>query len=89
MIPFIILDVWADVKLAFVLLLFIIFIKWVIDKTGSKVLAIVIAVIFAYLTFYSHYELLIIAILFFFVLPSVIKLIEGYQTGSAPGIHYQ
>ena len=84
MFPFIILDILNDLKLAFILILFIIFVKWVIDKTGSKVLAIVVAVIFAYLTFYSHYELLIIAILFFFILPSVIKLIEGYQKGSAP-----
>ena len=84
MFPFIVLDIWSDLKLAFVLLLFIIFIKWVIDKTGSKVLAIVVAVIFAYLTFYSHYELLIIAMLFFFILPVLIKLIEAYSTGNAP-----
>lgn len=79
MFPFIILDIMNDLKLAFVLILFIIFIKWVIDKTGSKVLAIVIAVIFAYLTFYSHYELLIIAILFFFLWPAIEQLIKAYR----------
>lgn len=79
MFPFIILDIWADLKLAFIIILFIIFIKWVIDKTGSKVLAIIIAVIFAYLTFYSHYELLIIAMLFFFIWPALEQLVIAYQ----------
>ena len=81
MFPFIILDIWADLKLAFIIILFIIFIKWVIDKTGSKVLAIIIAVIFAYLTFYSHYELLIIAMLFFFIWPALQSLIGAYSGG--------
>ncbi len=73
------LNIWSDLRLAFIIILFVIIVKWVIEKTNSKVLGITVGVIIAYLTFYSHYILLIIAIVFTFILPSLISMIEASQ----------
>ena len=62
-------DLWSDIKLALVLISFVFLLKWTSDITGSKKVGIIFALVIAYLTFYSHFEILIFVLLFFFGYP--------------------
>lgn len=62
-------DLWSDIKLALVLISFVFLLKWTSEITNSKKIGIIFAFIIAYLTFYSHFEILIFVLLFFFGYP--------------------
>jgi chromate transport protein ChrA len=62
-------DLWSDVKLAMIIISFIFLMKWTTEITESKKLGIILAAIIAYLTFYSHFEILIFVLIFFFAYP--------------------
>ncbi len=70
-------DLWSDIKLVLTLIFFLYLLKWTTDMTGSKMLGIVLAAVVAYLTFFSHFELLVFVLIFFFGLPFFGKLMEG------------
>lgn len=62
-------DIWNDLKLALTLILFIYTVNYLSGLSGSKKIGIVMAVIVAYLTFYSHWELLVLILIVFFAYP--------------------
>lgn len=62
-------DLWMDLKLAFTIIAFIFLVKWSADILDNKPLGIILAAVIAYLTFFSHYELLILVVVFFFGYP--------------------
>lgn len=70
---------WADIKLVLTLIFFIYLLKWTSDITGSKMLGIILAAIVAYLTFFSHFEILIFVLIFFFGYPFFEKIAEGFE----------
>ena len=59
-------DLWSDLKLVLILVFFLYLLKWSNEFTGSKKLGLIIAVVIAYLTFYSHFEILIWVLILFF-----------------------
>lgn len=67
-------DLWTDLKLAFTIIAFIFLVKWSTDKLEHKTLGVMLAAVIAYLTFYSHFILLVIVIIFFFGYP----IFEGF-----------
>ncbi len=60
---------WSDLRLAFTIIAFIFLLKWSTDILDNKPLGVILAAVIAYLTFFSHYELLIIAVILFFGYP--------------------
>jgi len=70
---------WNDLKLVLTLIFFMYLLKWSSDITGSKMLGIILAAIVAYLTFFSHFEILILVLIFFFGYPFFEKIAEGFK----------
>lgn len=66
------LDMGQDIKLALVVIMFIMIVKWTNDKLEKPVLGVIIAAILSYLTFFSHYDLLVLAFVVVFVWPFII-----------------
>jgi len=62
-------DMWSDLRLALTIIAFIFLVKWSSDVLDNKFLGIIIAAIIAYLTFFQHYELLILGVILFFGYP--------------------
>jgi len=62
-------DMWSDLRLALTIIAFIFLVKWSSDILDNKLLGIIVAAIIAYLTFFRHYQLLIIGIILFFGYP--------------------
>ena len=62
-------DMWSDLKLALTLILFVYLVSYLSGLTGSKKLGVVMAVVVAYLTFFSHWEMLVIILVIFFAFP--------------------
>ena len=62
-------DMWSDLKIAMTLILFVYLVTYLTGLTGSKKLGIIMAVIVAYLTFFSHWEMLVIILFIFFAFP--------------------
>ncbi len=60
---------WNDLRLALTIIAFIFLVKWSTGVIDNKPLGIIIAAVIAYLTIFSHYELLILAVIFFFGYP--------------------
>lgn len=71
-------ELWADIKLVLTLIFFLYLLKWTSDITGSKMLGIILAAVVAYLTFFSHFEILVLVLIFFFGYPFFEKLAEGF-----------
>lgn len=67
-------DLWTDLRLAFTIIAFIFLVKWSTDTLNNKALGVILAAVIAYLTFYSHYILLVIVMIFFFGYP----IFEGF-----------
>ena len=63
------MDMWNDLRLALVLILFLYLVSWLSSLSGSKKIGIVLAAIVAYLTFYSHWEMLVVVLVVFFMFP--------------------
>lgn len=59
-------DLWSDLQLALMILFFLYMVTWLSEMMGSKKLGFVISVVVAYLTFYSHVEILAFILIFFF-----------------------
>ena len=72
-------ELWSDLKLALGIMFFIYTITWLSGMTGSKKLGILIAAVVAYLTFFSHFELLIVVLILFFCFPVFEKAAEGIE----------
>lgn len=70
---------WADIRLALMLIIFIYLLKWTVDFTKSKALGVIIAAVIAYLTFYQHFEILVFVVIFFFGYPFFEKIAEGFS----------
>ena len=73
-------SLFEDVKLALIIITFIFLVGWTSDKAGSKTLGIVLAAIIAYLTFYTHFEILIIVLLLFFGYPFFEQIVAGLES---------
>jgi chromate transport protein ChrA len=73
--------VWADLQLVFIIIFFIFLLKWTTDQVNSKVIGFILAVVIAYLTFYTHIEILILVLIFFFGFPFFSKVAEGFNGG--------
>lgn len=71
-------DFWSDLKLALMLMVFVYVVQWMTGITGSKKVGIVIAAVVAYLTIFSHFEILLFVILFFFAYPFWDRMVEGF-----------
>ena len=63
------MDMWSDLKLALTLILFIYLVNYLSNITSSKKIGIILAAIVAYLTFFSHWEMLVIILVIFFGYP--------------------
>jgi len=63
------MDMWNDLRLALVLILFLYLVTWLSNLSGSKKIGIILAAVVAYLTFYSHWEMLVIVMVIFFMFP--------------------
>ena len=72
-------ELWSDIKLVLTLIFFMYLLKWTSDLTGSKMLGIVLAAVVAYLTFFSHFEILVFVLIFFFGFPFFEKVAEGFE----------
>jgi ABC-type arginine/histidine transport system permease subunit len=59
-------DLWSDLRLAMAILFFLFLVVWLSDMMGSKKIGFVVGIVVAYLTFFSHIEILIFVLLFFF-----------------------
>ncbi len=59
-------DVWSDLKLAFLIIIFIYLVSWASDLTKSKKIGVILAIIIAYLTVFQHPWLLFMTVLLFF-----------------------
>ena len=70
-------DMWTDLKLALTLILFIYLVNWLSDLSKSKKLGIILAAIIAYLTFFTHFEMLVIIMVIFFAYPFFMGLAEA------------
>ncbi len=62
-------DMWSDLRLALTIIAFLFLVKWSSDVLDNKLLGIIIGSVIAYLTFFQHYELLIIGVILFFGYP--------------------
>ncbi len=67
-------DLWSDLRLAFTIIAFIFLVKWSMDTLKHKTLGVILAAVIAYLTFYRHFILLVLVVVFFFGYP----LFEGF-----------
>jgi len=74
-------DLWTDLRLAFTLIFFVYLVKWGADLTKSKALGVLLAAVVGYLTFYSHPELVIVILVFFFGYPFFEKFGEAFGGG--------
>ena len=70
-------DMWTDLKLALTLILFIYLVNWLSDLSKSKKIGIILAAIIAYLTFFTHFEMLIIIMVIFFAYPFFIGIADA------------
>lgn len=59
-------DLWSDTELALTIIIFIYLVTWASDLTKSKKIGVILALVIAYLTIFSHPWLLFITVLFFF-----------------------
>ncbi len=59
-------DIWSDLQLAFIIIIFIYLVTWASDLTKSKKIGVILALIIAYLTIYQHPWLLFLTVLLFF-----------------------
>ncbi len=59
-------DLWSDLQLALIIIIFIYLVGWASDLTKSKKIGVVLALIIVYLTVYQHTWLLIFVVLLFF-----------------------
>jgi hypothetical protein len=69
---------WADVRLALIIIVFMYLLQWTVSFTKSKSIGLILAAVIAYLTFYQHYGILIFVLIFFFGYPFFEKLAEGF-----------
>lgn len=69
---------WADVRLALIIIVFMYLLEWTVSFTESKAIGLILAAAIAYLTFYQHYGILIFVLIFFFGYPFFEKLAEGF-----------
>jgi len=69
---------WADLRLALIIIVFIYLLQWAITFTGSKAVGLILASVLAYLTFYQHYSILVLVLVLFFGYPFFEKLAEGF-----------
>ncbi len=69
MVTWITANMWGDLRLALTIIAFLFLAKWSADVFDNMLLAIIVATVIAYLTFFRHYELLIIGIILFFGYP--------------------
>ncbi|MBI1973869.1 hypothetical protein HYS54_03565 [Candidatus Micrarchaeota archaeon] len=74
-------DLWSDVRLALTLIVFLYLAKWTIDIGGGKKTGIIIAAVIAFLTFYSHWELLALVVVFFFAYPFFDEAAKVFEPG--------
>ena len=70
---------WADLRLALMLIIFIYLLKWTVDFTKSKAVGLILAAVISYLTFYQHFEILVFVLIFFFGYPFFEKVAEGFD----------
>jgi chromate transport protein ChrA len=70
-------DMWNDLKLALTLILFVYLVTYLSGLTGSKKLGIIMAAIVAYLTFFTHWEMLVLILVIFFAYPFFIGLADA------------
>ena len=70
---------WADVRLALIIIVFMYLLQWTVNFTKSKSIGLILAAAIAYLTFYQHYEILLFVLIFFFGYPFFEKLAEGFD----------
>ena len=73
-------SVFGDLQLALSLIAFIFLFKWSVSFTDSVLLGGLLALAVAYLTFFSHFEMLILVLLFFFGAPLFSGIIAGLTT---------
>ena len=59
-------DIWSDLQLALIIIVFIYIVSWASDLTKSKKIGVILALIITYLTVYQHTWLLILVVLIFF-----------------------
>ncbi len=59
-------DLWSDLKLAFLIIVFIELVGWASDVTKSKKIGVILALIIAYLTVFQHPWLLFLTVMLFF-----------------------
>ncbi len=69
---------WADIRLALIIIVFMYLLQWTVNFTKSKSIGLILAAVIAYLTFYQHYSILIFVLIFFFGYPFFEKLAEGF-----------
>jgi hypothetical protein len=62
-------DMWNDLKLALMLIIFLYLVTYLSGLSGSKKLGIILAAIIAYLTFFSYWQMLVIIMVIFFIFP--------------------
>ena len=60
---------WEDIRIALTLILFVYLVNWMSNLTNSKTIGIILGSAIAYFSFYQHFELLILLVLFFFGYP--------------------
>lgn len=70
---------FADLQMALSLIAFLFLFKWSVKFTDSVLLGGLLALAIAYLTFFSHFEMLIIVLLFFFGAPFFAGIFAGLQ----------
>ncbi len=68
---------WNDLRIVFTIIFFLFLMKWSSEFTGSKAIGVILAAIISYLTFYKHFELLIIILILFFAYPFFSAVAEG------------
>ncbi|MFW5902653.1 MAG: hypothetical protein ACOCTT_02075 [archaeon] len=74
-------DMWGDLRLALTIIAFIFLVKWSADVLDNNLLGVIVAAIIAYLTFFRHYELLVIGIILFFGYPIFAGIADAMADG--------
>ncbi|MFH0986659.1 MAG: hypothetical protein V1911_01280, partial [Candidatus Micrarchaeota archaeon] len=72
---------WADIRIVLIIIMFVFLLKWTLDFTKSKAVGVILATLVAYLTFYSHFELLMLILVVFFCYPFLETFSKAFNGG--------